>query len=140
MSPSLILKRYSKARPISVSGDFVPLRVTTLLDRNNPLTSSMISTRLVSSVRYSGGGGQLFFRFWNGAGYWIFRFNSSSSELIIANVFCKNCFLSAFFPLPQMIRFGKTNFIARSSSTSFAICSTGIYLPKPFRRNFSKLK
>ena len=35
-SPNLILKRYSKALPISVSGASVPLRVTTLLDRNNP--------------------------------------------------------------------------------------------------------
>ena len=30
----------------------------------------------------------------------ILKFSSSSSVLIIASVFCKNSFLSAFFPLP----------------------------------------
>jgi hypothetical protein len=36
----------------------------------------------------------------NDSGCVILKFSSSSSALIIACVFCKNRFLSAFFPLP----------------------------------------
>ena len=106
MSPNLILNRYSKARPISVSGDFVPLWVTTLSDRNIPLTSSMISTRYVSSVRYRGERKKIFSRFWNCTGYLIRHFTMHIS-LFISSIASSRSNRKAFFSLLKLysIRF-----------------------------------
>ena len=101
MSPNLTLNRYSKARPTSVSGEDVPLRETTRLDKNSPLTTTIIATKVVSSVKNSGDGRNWVFRLWNWAGHLI-RKLSMRIAVLRTSIASSISDIKAFFPLLKL--------------------------------------